>query len=120
MYGKYTLFYESPKNWGYHAHAYTVCTGPLLHGGGGEGPGNEAMLRVSVKRGYTVYLGILKFSSCFHQLKWTDHTYKSNGVTFQLMMRRFNRCEKCILFLDSLLKFKHVSTLAVGVTEACR
>ena len=40
MYGKYTLFYESPKNWGYYAHAQTVCTRPLL--GGGEGPGDEA------------------------------------------------------------------------------
>ena len=39
MYGKYTLFYESPKNWGYYAHAQTVCTRPLL---GGEGPGDEA------------------------------------------------------------------------------
>ena len=26
MYGKYTLFYESPKNWGYYVHAQTVCT----------------------------------------------------------------------------------------------
>ena len=40
MYGKYTLFYESPKNWGYYVHAQTVCTRPLL---GGEGPGNEAI-----------------------------------------------------------------------------
>ena len=39
MYGKYTLFYESPKNWGYYAHAQTVCTRPLL---GGKGPGDEA------------------------------------------------------------------------------
>ena len=44
MYGKYTLFYESPKNGGYYMHAQTVCTRPLLGGGGGgEGPGNEAM-----------------------------------------------------------------------------
>ena len=34
MYGKYTLFYESPKNWGYYVHAQTVCTRPLLGGGG--------------------------------------------------------------------------------------
>ena len=39
MYGRYTLFYESPKNWGYYTHAQTVCTRPLL---GGEGPGDEA------------------------------------------------------------------------------
>ena len=39
MYGKYTLFYESPKNWGYYAHVQTWCTRPLL---GGEGPGDEA------------------------------------------------------------------------------
>ena len=39
MYGKYTLFYESPKNWRYYAHAQTVCTRPLLMG---EGPGNKA------------------------------------------------------------------------------
>ena len=39
MYGKYTLFYESPKNWGYDTHAQTVCTRPLLKG---EGPGDKA------------------------------------------------------------------------------
>ena len=39
MCGEYTIFYESPKNWGYYAHAQTVCTRPLLRG---EGPGNEA------------------------------------------------------------------------------
>ena len=39
MYGKYTLFYESPKNRGYYADAQTVCTRPLL---GEEGPGDEA------------------------------------------------------------------------------
>ena len=38
MHGKYTLFYESPKNWGYYAHAQTVCARPLLGEGGGEGP----------------------------------------------------------------------------------
>ena len=43
MYGKYTLFYESPKNLGYYAHAQTVCTRPLL---GGEGPGDEAKMQV--------------------------------------------------------------------------
>jgi len=44
MYGKYSLFYESPKNWGYYAHAQTVCTKPLLGvgWGGGEGPGDKA------------------------------------------------------------------------------
>ena len=44
MYGKYTLFYKSPKNWGYYAHAQCV-PGPLLGGlggPGGEGPGDEA------------------------------------------------------------------------------
>ena len=40
MYGKYTLFYESPTNWGYYAHVQTVCTRPLL---GGEEPGDEAI-----------------------------------------------------------------------------
>ena len=48
MYGKYTLFYESPKNWGYlHPCANSVYqTSPRVGGGGGgggEGPGNEAM-----------------------------------------------------------------------------
>ena len=42
MYGKYTLFYKSLKNWGYYAHAHTVCTRPLLKG---EGPGDEAKKR---------------------------------------------------------------------------
>ena len=37
MYGKYTLFYESPKNWGYNVDAQTVCTRPLLGGGRGLG-----------------------------------------------------------------------------------
>ena len=41
MYGKYPLFYESPKNWGYYVHAQTVCTRPLLRG---EGPGDEAIV----------------------------------------------------------------------------
>ena len=40
MYSKYSLFYESPKNWRYYVHAQTVCTRPLL---GGEGPGDEAI-----------------------------------------------------------------------------
>ena len=39
MHNKYMLFYESPKNWGYYVHAQTVCTKPLLRGGG---PGDEA------------------------------------------------------------------------------
>ena len=39
MYSKNTLFYESPKNWGYYVHVQTVCTRPLL---GGEGAGDEA------------------------------------------------------------------------------
>ena len=38
MYGKYTLFYESPKNLGYYAHAQTLL--------GGEGPGDEAKMQV--------------------------------------------------------------------------
>ena len=42
MYSKYTLFYESSKNWGYCVHAQTVCTRPLL---GGEGPGDEARIK---------------------------------------------------------------------------
>ena len=51
MYGKYTLFYESPKNWGYYVHTQTVCTRLLLGGGGGggggggEGPENEATVK---------------------------------------------------------------------------
>jgi len=36
---KYTLFYESPNNWGYYVHVKTVCTRPLL---GEEGLGDEA------------------------------------------------------------------------------
>ena len=43
MYGKYTVFYKSPKNWGYYAHVQTVCTRPLLRGG--KGPGYEANTR---------------------------------------------------------------------------
>ena len=39
MYGKYTLFYESPKNWGDYAHAQTVCTRPIF---GRERPRDEA------------------------------------------------------------------------------
>ena len=35
MYGKYTLFYESPKNWEYYAHVQTVCTRSLLWRRGG-------------------------------------------------------------------------------------
>ena len=43
MYGKYTLFYESPKNWGYlHACANSVYQASHRGGGGGGGPGNEA------------------------------------------------------------------------------
>ena len=45
MYGKYTLFYESPKNGGY-LHPCAVCTKPLL---GGEGSGNEASVHVGKK-----------------------------------------------------------------------
>ena len=40
MYGNYSLFYESPKNWGYYAHPQTVCSRPLL---GGEGPGDKTI-----------------------------------------------------------------------------
>ena len=36
----YTLFYESPENWAYYAHAQTVCTRPLLGGKGLGGWGN--------------------------------------------------------------------------------
>ena len=39
MYSKYTLFYESPKNWEY----LRACTNSVYHGSPrGEGPGNEA------------------------------------------------------------------------------
>ena len=38
MYSKYTLFYKSPKNWGYYAHAQTVSR-PLFRE---EGPGDKA------------------------------------------------------------------------------
>ena len=41
MYGKYTLFYEFPQNWGCYTHAQTVCTRPIL---GGEGPVDEASI----------------------------------------------------------------------------
>ena len=41
MYGKCTLFYESPKSWGYYAHAQTVCTRPLLRR---ERPWDEATI----------------------------------------------------------------------------
>ena len=44
MYGKYTLFYESPKNWGHYAHVQTVCTRPFLEG---EAPGNEARVQTT-------------------------------------------------------------------------
>ena len=40
MYGKYTLFYESPKNWGYLRACANSVYQPLL---GGKGPGNEAI-----------------------------------------------------------------------------
>ena len=60
MYGKYMLFYESPKNWGYYAHAQTVRTRPHL---GGEGAGNEANcsnacyeLSSEAKRYYGTYI----------------------------------------------------------------
>ena len=36
MNGKYTLFYISPKNWGYYVRVQTVCT-RLLLGVRGEG-----------------------------------------------------------------------------------
>ena len=42
MYGKYTLFYESPKNWGY----LRACANSVYHaspwGGGGGGAWDEA------------------------------------------------------------------------------
>ena len=41
---KYTLFYKSPKNWDYYAHAQTVCTRPLLRG---EGPGNKLLVSLA-------------------------------------------------------------------------
>jgi len=45
---KYIIwFYESPKNWGYYEHAQTVCTRPLLLGGGEEWRG----LGTRLKRG---------------------------------------------------------------------
>ena len=47
MYGKYTLFYESPKNWGYYAHAQTVCT--REGGAWGRGLGS---LQVRVSQGH--------------------------------------------------------------------
>ena len=43
MCGKYTLFYDAPKNWGYYVHAQTLCTRSLL---GGKGPGDEAIIGV--------------------------------------------------------------------------
>ena len=48
MYNKYPLFYESPKNWGYYAHAQTVCTRPLL---GGRGLGTRLHYRLCVALG---------------------------------------------------------------------
>ena len=44
MYGKYTLFYKSPKNWEYFVHVQTVCVPGLSLGGG---PGDEAMTEQS-------------------------------------------------------------------------
>ena len=46
MYGKYTLFYESPKN-GIFTYMHKQCVPGLSSGGGGgggggEGPGDEA------------------------------------------------------------------------------
>ena len=51
MYGKYTLFYEFPKNWGYYVHTQCVPD-PLLGGGGGggKGPGDEASNKHAIVR----------------------------------------------------------------------
>ena len=57
MYGKYTLFYESPKNWEYYAYAHTVCTRPP----GGEGrPGDEAKSSVIPVIGLSYF--VLKYT----------------------------------------------------------
>ena len=46
MYGKYTLLYESPKNWVCYVRVQTVCTRPLLEG---EGSGDEAIMHIAVR-----------------------------------------------------------------------
>ena len=51
MYGKYSLFYESLKNWGYYAH-HKQCVPGLSSGWGegGKGPGDEAKYRVTLRK----------------------------------------------------------------------
>ena len=45
MHGKYTLFYESPKNWGY----LRACANSVYQASPqGEGPGSEATSRVAL------------------------------------------------------------------------
>ena len=53
--GKYTLFYKSPKNWGYYAHAQTVCTRPLLEG---KGAGDDASVHVNQSQSYLLLVVI--------------------------------------------------------------
>ena len=48
MYGKYTLFYESPKNWGY---LRASTTSGYQASPWGEGPGNEAIQGADLLRG---------------------------------------------------------------------
>ena len=52
MYGKYTLFYDSPKNWGYYVHACTVHQ--AFPGVGG--PGNKAKRKSECLNKLVAYL----------------------------------------------------------------
>ena len=49
MYGKYTLFYESPKNWGYlRPCANSVYQASPQWGGGGGGLGTRLSLQTEL------------------------------------------------------------------------
>ena len=76
MYGKYKLFYISPKNWGDYVHVQTVCTRALLGGDlgtrlGGQlhgGPGKNTKLSKlggGRLRGYGRLPGTIQYSCLF-------------------------------------------------------
>ena len=71
MCGKYTLFYEVPKNWGYYAHTQTLCTRPLL---GGKGPGDEAN-KCNAKH----------FTSAFSKISEERTTYEKPALCSQIV-----------------------------------
>ena len=49
-YAIYSVIFSGKKNWGYYAHAQTVCTRSLLgRGGGGSGSGDKAKVNCQLK-----------------------------------------------------------------------